>query len=76
MLMTSTTETIFLTSKLLKQGYRYHKILKLFSKFYYRHSELIVKYNIFKKNSFATKHIRTCIYGDFAYNFKKNCWKA
>ena len=32
--------------KLLKQGYRYHKIRKAFSKFYHRHSELIVKYNI------------------------------
>ena len=41
---------LFLTAKLFKQGYKYHKIRKLFSKFYYRHSELIVKYNIgFKK---------------------------
>ena len=45
MLTTSTTET-FLTAKLLKQGYRYHKIRKVFSKFYHRHSELIDKYNI------------------------------
>ena len=37
---------LFLTTKLLKQGYRYHKIRKAFSKFYNRHSELIVKYNI------------------------------
>ena len=37
---------LFLTEELLKQGYRYHKIRKAFSKFYYRHSELIVKYNI------------------------------
>ena len=37
---------LFLTAKLLKQGYRYHKIQKAFSKFYHRHSELIVKYNI------------------------------
>ena len=36
---------LFLTAKLLKQGYRYHKIQKAFSKFYHRHSELIVKYN-------------------------------
>ena len=35
-----------LTAKLLKQGYRYHKIRKAFSKFYHRHSELIFKYNI------------------------------
>ena len=32
---------LFLTSKLLKQGYRYHKIRKAFSKFYHRHSELL-----------------------------------
>ena len=37
---------LFLTAKLLKQVYRYHKIQKAFSKFYHRHSELIVKYNI------------------------------
>ena len=37
---------LFLTAKLLKQGYRYYKIRKAFSKFYHRHSELIVKYNI------------------------------
>ena len=35
-----------LTAKLLKQGYRYyHKIRKTFSRFYHRHSKLIVKYN-------------------------------
>ena len=36
---------LFLTM-LLKQGYRYYKIRNAFSKFYHRHSELIVKYNI------------------------------
>ena len=34
---------LFLTAKLLKQGYGYHKIQKAFSKFYHRHSKLIVK---------------------------------
>ena len=33
----------FLTAKLLKQGYRYHKLRKAFSKFYNRHFELIEK---------------------------------
>ena len=33
----------FLTTKLLKQGYRYHKLCKAFSKFYRRHFELIEK---------------------------------
>ena len=30
---------LFLSAQLLKQGYRYHKIRKAFSKFYHRHSE-------------------------------------
>ena len=34
-----------LTAKLLKQGYRYHKLRKAFSKFYRRHYELISKFN-------------------------------
>ena len=46
---------LFLIAELFKQGYRYHKLHKIdiyhkirksFSKFYHRHSELIVKYNI------------------------------
>ena len=36
---------LFLTAKLFKQGYRYNKFRKTFSKFYHRHSELIIKYN-------------------------------
>ena len=38
---------LFLTAKLLKQGYRYHKIRKAFSKFNHRHSEVIA--NTFKR---------------------------
>ena len=37
---------LILTAKLLKQGYRYHKIRMAFSKFYHRDSDLIVKYKI------------------------------
>ena len=36
----------FLTAKLLKQCYRFHKIHKAISKFYQIRLELIVKYNI------------------------------
>ena len=53
---------LFLTTKLLKQCYRCHKIQKEFSQFYHRHSELIVKYNIGLKTlniSSATRHTRT-----------------
>ena len=35
-----------LTAKLLKQGYRYHRLQKAFSKFYRRHYELISKFNV------------------------------
>ena len=35
-----------LTAKLLKQGIRYHKLRKVFSKFYRRHYELISKFNV------------------------------
>ena len=35
-----------LTAKLLKQGYRCHKLRKAFSKFYRRHYELISKFNV------------------------------
>ena len=35
-----------LTTKLLQQGYRYHKLRKTFSKFNRRHYEFISKYNV------------------------------
>ena len=36
---------LFLTAKLLKQGYRYHEIREAFSGFCHRHSELVVECN-------------------------------
>ena len=36
----------FVTVKLLKQGYRYHKLCKAVSIFYRRHFELIEKYHV------------------------------
>ena len=35
-----------LTQKLLKQGYRYHKLCKTFSKFYRRYYDLICKFQV------------------------------
>ena len=55
---------LFLTDKLLKQGYRYHKIRKAFSKFYHRHSELIVKYNIGLKTLLQQGISEPKFYGD------------
>ena len=57
--------------KLLKQGYRYHKIRKAFSKFYHRHSELIVKYNIGLKTLLQQGISEPIFYGDLVYKFKQ-----
>ena len=62
---------LFLTAKLLKQGYRYHKIRKAFSKFYHRHSELIVKYNIGLKTLLQQDISEPIFYGDLVYKFKR-----
>ena len=62
---------LFLTAKLLKQGYRYHKIRKAFSKFYYKHSELIVKYNIGLKTLLQQGISEPIFYGDLVYKFKQ-----
>ena len=62
---------LFLTAKLLKQGYRYHKIRKAFSTFYHRHSELIVKYNIGLKNLLHQGISEPIFYGDLVYKFKR-----
>ena len=66
MLITSLTIGLFLTARLLKQGNRCHKVRKLFSKFYHRHTELIVKYNIGLK-FFCNRSYRS----DFIYKFEK-----
>ena len=47
----------FLTFKLLKQGYRYHKPRKAFSKFYCRHFELIEKYHVSLIKTYATRYL-------------------
>ena len=62
---------LFLTAKLLKQGYRYHKIRKAFSKFYHRHLELIVKYNMGLKTLLQQGISEPIFYGDLVYKFKR-----
>ena len=61
---------LFLTAKLLKQGYIYHKIRKTFSKFYHRHSELIVKYNIGLKTLLQQGISEPIFYGDLVNKLK------
>ena len=63
---------IFLIAKLLKQGYRYHKIRKAFSKFYHRHSELIFfKYNIALKTFLQESISEPIFYGVLVFKFKR-----
>ena len=62
---------LILTAKLLKQGYRYHKIRKAFSKFYHSHSELIVKYNIGLKTLLQQGISEPIFYDDLVYKFKR-----
>ena len=57
----------FLTDKLLKQGNKYHKFQKAFSKPYHRHSELIAKYNIGLKTLLQQGISEPIFYGDLVY---------
>ena len=60
-----------LTAKLLKQGYRYHKLRKAFSKFYRRHNELITKFNVGLKSLLQQGLSEPEFYGDLVYKLKK-----
>ena len=62
---------VFLFSKILKQGYRYHKLRKAFSKFYRRHFELIEKYHVSLKKLMQQGICNPEFYGDLVYKFKK-----
>ena len=63
---------MFLTAKFLKQGYRYRKLSKAFSKFYRRHFELIERYHVSLKKKLMQQGIcNPEFYGDLVYKFKK-----
>ena len=55
------TRTKCLTARLLKQGYRYHKLRNAFSNFYRRHYELISKIQCRIKITFRSRPIGTRI---------------
>ena len=61
----------FITDKRLKQGYRYRKLRKAFSKFYRRHFELIEKYHARLKKLMRQGIRNPELYGDLVYKFKK-----
>ena len=70
MLMTNTRNQV-LTAKLLRQGYRYHKLRKAFSKFYRRHFDIVCKYNVGLKTLLLQGLSEPEFYGDLVYKFRK-----
>ena len=60
-----------LTQKILKQGYRYHKLHKTFSKFYRRYYDLISKFQIGLKSLLRQGLSEPEFYGDLVYRLKK-----
>ena len=65
------TRNKILTAKILKQGYRYHKLRKTFSKFYRRHYDLVSKFNTGLKSLLKQGLSEPELYGDLAYKVKK-----
>ena len=71
MLRTSMRKKMF-NDKLLQQGYRYHKLRKIFSKFYRRHYELISKFNVGLKTLLSEGLSEPEFFGDYdVYKFRK-----
>ena len=60
-----------LTQKLLKQGYRYHKLCKTFSKFYRRYYDLISKFQVGLKSLLRQGLSEPDFNGDLVYKLKK-----
>ena len=60
-----------MTAKLLRQGYRYHKLRKAFSKFYRRQFDLVSKYNVGLKTLLLQGLSEPEFYGNLVYKFRK-----
>ena len=65
------TRNKLLTQKLLKQGYRYHKLRKTFSKFYRRYYDLISKFQVGLKSLLRQGLSEPDFYGDLVYKFRR-----
>ena len=65
-----------LTAKLLRQGYRYFKLRKAFSKFYRRHNALLEKYSVSLKTLLHQGISEPEFYGDLLYRFRKIVGKS
>ena len=60
-----------LIAKLFRQGYRYHKLRKAFSKFYRRHFDIVSKYNVGLKTVLLQGLSEPEFYADLVYKFRK-----
>ena len=60
-----------LIAKLLRQGYRYFKLRKAFSKFYRRHSALVEEYSVSLKTLLQQGISEPEFNGDLVYRFRK-----
>ena len=65
-----------LTAKLLKQSHHYHKLRKVFSKFYRRHNELVEKYNVSLRKLLQQGISEPEFYGDLVYRMRKIVGKS
>ena len=65
------TRNTVLTAKLLRQGYRYHKIRKAFSKFYRRRFDIVSNYNVGLKTLLLEILSEPEFYRDLVYKFRK-----
>ena len=65
------TRNQILTAKLLKQGYRYHKLRKTFSKIYRRHYDLVTKFNTGLKSLLKQGLSEIEFYGALVYKVKR-----
>ena len=65
------TRNKFLTTKLLRQGYRYNKIRKAFSNIYRRHFDIVSKHNVGLKTPLLQGLSEPEFCGDLVYKFSK-----
>ena len=65
------TRNKFLTQKILKQGYRYHKLRQTFYKFYRRYYDLLSKFQIGKNSLLRQGLSEPECYSDLVYKLKK-----
>ena len=66
------SKNLQITSKLLTQGYRYHKLRKTFGKFFRSYSELLSKFGDISFQEYVFKGIsQPVFYGDLVYKLRR-----